>query len=421
LGGEGELGIYKEGKEIEIIPLNQCRLNKQTHISVIHQDKHGDLWLGTHKHGVAIYHPDTKRITCIGDDKDGSLDILCFYEDTDGKIWIGTQSGLYSAYNRELTQEDKINRLLTNKGIRSILRDKNGKLWIGAKGLFLFDDKGQLFQELTTEQSFPIRSVNYLMEDSRKRIWVGTNDGILVFRDASHLEDYSHYGTKEGLQNTNVRAIQEDHDGTIWLSTNAGISRLDEKTKTFYNYNHYDGVPMGDFMDGSTCISTDGILYFGSQGGACYFTPGEVNSIRKPAPVTITQFSIYDKQTESKDTEHPLPLTDANIQLPYNQNTFKISFNVLDYAISSQVEFSYILEGLENTWYNTQGEKQIIFRNIPPGHYTFKVKTRLRNQEWEKDEATLHIRITPPFWLSWYAKLIYALLIILIIYGVSRF
>ena len=213
LGGEGELGIYKEGKEIEIIPLNQCRLNKQTHISVIHQDKHGDLWLGTHKHGVAIYHPDTKRITCIGDDKDGSLDILCFYEDTDGKIWIGTQSGLYSAYNRELTQEDKINRLLTNKGIRSILRDKNGKLWIGAKGLFLFDDKGQLFQELTTEQSFPIRSVNYLMEDSRKRIWVGTNDGILVFRDASHLEDYSHYGTKEGLQNTNVRAIQEDHDG----------------------------------------------------------------------------------------------------------------------------------------------------------------------------------------------------------------
>lgn len=85
LGGEGELGIYKEGKEIEIIPLNQCRLNKQTHISVIHQDKHGDLWLGTHKHGVAIYHPDTKRITCIGDDKDGSLDILCFYEDTDGK------------------------------------------------------------------------------------------------------------------------------------------------------------------------------------------------------------------------------------------------------------------------------------------------------------------------------------------------
>ena len=63
-----------------------------------------------------------------------------------------------------MTQEDKINRLLTNKGIRSILRDKNGKLWIGAKGLFLFDDKGQLFQELTTEQSFPIRSVNYLME-----------------------------------------------------------------------------------------------------------------------------------------------------------------------------------------------------------------------------------------------------------------
>lgn len=421
LGGEGELGIYKEGKEIEFIPLNHCHLNKQTHVSVIYQDKQDNLWLGTHKHGVVIYHPNTKRITRIGDDKDGNLDILCFHEDTDGIMWVGTQSGLYSAYNRKLIYEVEINRQLTNKGIRSILKDHNGKLWIGAKGLFLFDDNGQLFRKLTTEQGWPIRSVNYLLEDSRKRIWVGTNDGILVFRDASHLEDYSHYGTKEGLQNVNVRAIQEDHDGTIWLSTNAGISRLDEMTKTFYNYNHYDGVPMGDFMDGATCISASGSLYFGSQGGACYFTPNEVNSIRELAPVTITQFSIYDKQTESKDAEHPLPLTDADIQLPYNQNTFKISFNVLDYAVSSQVEFSYILEGLENTWYNTQGEKHIIFRNIPPGHYTFKVKTRLRNQEWENDEATLHIRIIPPLWLSWYAKLIYTLLLILFIYGVSRF
>lgn len=421
LGGEGELGVYKERKEIELIPLNQCRLNKQTHVSVICQDRHGNLWLGTHKHGVAVYTPDTKRIICIGDDKDENLDVLCFHEDTDGKMWIGTQSGLYSAYDRKLVQEDHINRQLDNKGIRSILKDKNGKLWIGAKGLFLFDDEGKLFRQLTTDRGFPIRSVNYLMEDSRKRIWVGTNDGILVFRDASQLEDYSHYGIKEGLKNTNVRAIQEDHDGTIWLSTNAGISRLDEKTKIFYNYNHFDGVPMGDFMDGSTCISADGTLYFGSQGGACYFTPGEVSSIRELAPVTITQFSIYDKQTESKDTEHTLPLTHTGIQLPYNQNTFKISFNVLDYAVSSQVEFTYILEGLENTWYNTQGEKQIIFRNIPPGQYTFKVKARLRNQEWEKNVATLSIRITPPFWLSWYAKLVYALLTALVIYGVSRF
>ena len=421
LGGEGELGIYKEGKELELIPLNQCRLNKQTHVSVIRQDKHGDLWLGTHRNGIAIYHPDSKRITCIGNGKESNLDVLCFYEDTDGKMWIGTQSGLYSAYRQKLTPEDSVSNQLTNKAIRSILKDKNGKLWIGAKGIFLFDPEGKLFRQLTIGQGFPIRSVNYLMEDSRKRIWAGTNDGVLMFRDASQLEDYVHYGTKEGLQNANVRAIQEDRNGTIWLSTNAGISRLDERTKTFYNYNHYDGVPMGDFMDGSTCISADGTLYFGSQGGACYFSPNEVNSVREPAPVTITQFSIYDKQIESKDAEHPLPLDGASIQLPYDQNTFKISFNVLDYAVGSQVEFSYMLEGLENAWYNTQGDKQVTFRNIPHGKYVFKVKNRFRNQEWNENAAQLTVIITPPLWLTWYAKAAYVMLFILALYALLRF
>lgn len=71
--------------------------SKQTHISVIHQDKHGDLWLGTHKHGVAIYHPDTKRIICIEMIKMEAWTSYGFYRDTDGKIWIGTQSGLYSS------------------------------------------------------------------------------------------------------------------------------------------------------------------------------------------------------------------------------------------------------------------------------------------------------------------------------------
>ena len=125
---------------------------------------------------------------------------------------------------------------------------------------------------------------------------------------------------------------------------------------------------MGDFMDGSTCITPDGTLFFGSQTGHCYFNPRELSSPREVSPVTITQFFIYNKQTESRDTRLPVPISNRIVELPYNQNTFNISFNVLDYTQSSQVEFSYMLEGLENAWYSTQGDNQVTFRNIPHGN-----------------------------------------------------
>lgn len=229
------------------------------------------------------------------------------------------------------------------------------------------------------------------------------------------------FGAKEGLENTQVRAIQEDHDGYIWISTNGGISRLDEKNKRFYNYNYHDGIPMGDFMDGSTCITPDGTLFFGSQNGACYFNPRELSSPREVSPVTITQFFIYNKQTESRDTRLPVPISNRIVELPYNQNTFNISFNVLDYTQSSQVEFSYMLEGLENAWYSTQGDNQVTFRNIPHGNYVFKVKTRFRNQEWNENAAQLTVVIAPPLWLTWYAKLGYVILFIFALYALLRF
>lgn len=307
--------------------------------------------------------------------------------------------------------------------VHGIIRDKNGKLWVGTfgKGVVVFDEDDKKLYNFTTDHSFPSNAVNYMMEDSRKRILVATREGIIIFKDVSQPNVFVSFGAKEGLENTQVRAIQEDHDGYIWISTNGGISRLDEKNKRFYNYNYHDGIPMGDFMDGSTCITPDGTLFFGSQNGACYFNPRELSSPREVSPVTITQFFIYNKQTESRDTRLPVPISNRIVELPYNQNTFNISFNVLDYTQSSQVEFSYMLEGLENAWYSTQGDNQVTFRNIPHGNYVFKVKTRFRNQEWNENAAQLTVVIAPPLWLTWYAKLGYIILFIFALYALLRF
>ena len=423
LGGEGELGIYEKGKKTKNFSLHEGRLHPQTHINVIYQDKQERLWLGTYKNGILLYTPKDGRITRIGDKGSEFLDICSFSEDINGKIWIGTQTGIYSYFNNQLSYEKELNAQLPDIMVHGIIRDKNGKLWVGTfgKGVVVFDEDDKKLYNFTTDHSFPSNAVNYMMEDSRKRILVATREGIIIFKDVSQPNVFVSFGAKEGLENTQVRAIQEDHDGYIWISTNGGISRLDEKNKRFYNYNYHDGIPMGDFMDGSTCITPDGTLFFGSQNGACYFNPRELSSPREVSPVTITQFFIYNKQTESRDTRLPVPISNRIVELPYNQNTFNISFNVLDYTQSSQVEFSYMLEGLENAWYSTQGDNQVTFRNIPHGNYVFKVKTRFRNQEWNENAAQLTVVIAPPLWLTWYAKLGYVILFIFALYALLRF
>ena len=390
---------------------------------MIYQDKQERLWLGTYKNGILLYTPKDGRITRIGDKGSEFLDICSFSEDINGKIWIGTQTGIYSYFNNQLSYEKELNAQLPDIMVHGIIRDKNGKLWVGTfgKGVCVFDEDDKKLYNFTTDHSFPSNAVNYMMEDSRKRILVATREGIIFFKDVSQPNVFVSFGAKEGLENTQVRAIQEDHDGYIWISTNGGISRLDEKNKRFYNYNYHDGIPMGDFMDGSTCITPDGTLFFGSQNGACYFNPRELSSPREVSPVTITQFFIYNKQTESRDTRLPVPISNRIVELPYNQNTFNISFNVLDYTQSSQVEFSYMLEGLENAWYSTQGDNQVTFRNIPHGNYVFKVKTRFRNQEWNENAAQLTVVIAPPLWLTWYAKLGYVILFIFALYALLRF
>ena len=118
-------------------------------------------------------------------------------------------------------------------------------------------------------------------------------------RDTRTPDDYLTFGNPEGLENTQVRAVCEDRDGNIWVSTNAGISRLNESRKVFYNYDYRDGIPLGDFMDGASLLDSDGTLYFGSQNGTCNFDPSSLFAAQIIAPVTITRFFCI-QQTDGK-------------------------------------------------------------------------------------------------------------------------
>ena len=77
------------------------------------------------------------------------------------------------------------------------------------------------------------------------------------------------------------------------------------------------------------------------------------------------------------------------------------------HLLVNQVEYAYMLKGLEDAWYTVTDPNSVTFRNVPPGDYHFMVKTRIKNQEWSDEVTTLDIHIVPPLWLTWWAKCSY--------------
>ena len=248
-------------------------------------------------------------------------------------------------------------------------------------------------------------------------MWLATGEGLVCFPSARNF-DYQVFQRKEGLPNTHIRAISEDKNGNIWASTNTGISCYITSKKCFYTYDHSNNIPQGSFISGCVTKDHNGLIYFGSINGLCFFNPDiAINSPQIP-PVVITKVRIPGRLTSREKNETAIPISEGEIELTHEQNSFNLTFNVQDYSLANQVEYAYMLKGLENSWYTINEQNSVTFRNIPPGKYEFLVKARLHNQDWSEDTTSLRIHINPPLWLTWWAKLIYILITISIIYTI---
>lgn len=106
------------------------------------------------------------------------------------------------------------------------------------------------------------------------------------------------------------------------------------------------------------------------------------------SPIEIISCESFSKQATGRNFEIAVPDDKGIVRLPYNQNTFRITFTVADYSQNGQVDYAYIMDGQDKSWYYTKKDNTITFHNIAPGNYTFKVKARLKNNDW--DEKTLH-------------------------------
>lgn len=423
VGSENEIIILNDGEIEKIINIQPylSQSNSNVYIKKMKSDRDGNIWIGTSIGHIFLVDSESCQIkkTIVQNNE-----VHVFFEDADGKMWIGTENGLYSFNDDKITSENSINNQLEDKQIYSVIRDRQGKMWIGTfgKGIFVFDINDNIINNIVQETGFFSNAINHLFMDSDGGMWVATRDGLAYLEDTSDFGKYEVYDHNQGLENVFVRSVQQDKQGNIWISTNAGISFWNDVK--FSNYNHLDGTPIGDFTNGSVSLRNDGIMFFSSLNGVTYFNPEELTKEqRQVVPVQIIECLALNKTIEDLGKEILIPdQQSGKIVLPHSKNSFRISFSCPDHSQNKQVEYAYMMENLDNTWYHTQRENQVTFRNISPGEYTFKVKSRLKNQEWDETNiASIDFVIKPPLWLTWYAKLLYVVISIILVFLVIRF
>lgn len=403
----GGINVFDKGKRVAVYKEETGDLTDNS-IQAALCDSEGNLWFGSFMGGVDFYDVKKKSFHQIfPKDKTGE-DVRALYEDAE-YVWIGTSNGIYKVRLHDKGIADHYT--VENNLVRCISKDNLNRLWIGTfgGGLEVFDEHFQCVKLFNVTSLFPSNTINTVYMDSQNRMWIGTGEGLVCF-PSSQSWDYKVYRSEEGLSNVHIRAITEDNHGNIWVSTNKGISCLLKEKEVFYNYDHWDNVPMGNFMSGSVAEAKDGTLYFGSINGLCRFNPDQVLEKRESPAAIITEMRIFGPLRDTDSNEKVMALEgQSEVRLSYMQNNFSVTFNIQNYALADQVEYAYMLKGLENSWYTVTDPNNVTFRNIPPGNYCFQVKTRIRNQEWADEIASLDIRIDPPVWLTWWAKLFYIL------------
>jgi signal transduction histidine kinase/ligand-binding sensor domain-containing protein/DNA-binding response OmpR family regulator len=419
-GSESEILRFKNNQLKESIDIKPVLKNtvSNTYITCIKKDTKGTIWFGTSSGEIFNLNPESKRIKQM--EINGKPEyIYCLFEKSTGEIWAGTLKGIFSHSNNAFSEEANISHQLWDKTVFSIIEDNNGKIWVGTfgRGIFIFGKDNKLLHQHEKGNNFCSNAINHINIDSHGGMWAATRNGVAHFEDASNPTKYEIFDEKQGLFNSFARAVQEDLTGNIWISTNTGISRWNRSTGQFCNYNHHDGAPIGEFTNGCASIDSQGDIFFGSINGLCSVDPAELEfSQPNEAPVRIVECRSLSRQIENENNEILFADENKTIELPYNKNSFRISFSSPDFAQNELVEYACLMEGLDHGWYNTQGDNQVTFRNIPQGEYTFKVKSRLKNQEWDENNiAVQSFIIKPPLWLTWYAKTIYSAAVIGII------
>ncbi|HRP92975.1 MAG TPA: two-component regulator propeller domain-containing protein [Ignavibacteriaceae bacterium] len=417
-----------------------------------------DLWIGTYGYGLFNYNYRSGRISRVNviDDLIKSTSknfIKSLLLDNKNNLWIGYWGVGLARLNTITNQTDYWHHetndqySLSHDDVWVIYQDSKNRIWIGTNGggLNLYSESNnQSFTHFNfidnNKNSLSSNSIYSIAESKQKNntnenttiLWVGTNNGLNKLVINNLKSDFNsllaeikitHYTNKDGLADNSIKSIVEDENGNLWLGTSSGITFFDLQKNTFTNYSNADGVIGNDFNFLSALKLNNNLIFMGSTTGLNYFSSNKIQRSNYQPHVVVTDFQIFNKSVSvnNKNIIHKNILYADEIALAHTDNVFSFQFSALDFNNSSSIKYAYQMEGFDKDWIQSGTRRFVTYTNLNPGKYVFKVKSTNSDGVWCDNTAFINVTISPPWWQTGWAILLYFAVFVFGIWAIIKF
>lgn len=368
-------------------------------------DKYNNLWLGSRTKGVVINNRH------FGNDR-----IDCIIKDHQDRMWI---CGL----SRHLTMASFIGDNYSERhfmvGIpqlspRVMIQDRMNNIWIGTKqGLFYFNPDTLLAcpDAYTQICKFPIMCIH---EDKSGHIWAGTEGkGVIIITNKESKTIKDTLTTINGLTNNAIRFITENSKNEICIGTEDGCTFYRPTDQTTYPFYFSDNQIRNNCSENCRISLSNGNLAFGTMDGIVILNEDYTTKVERKFRLSITDLYINGQSVYQMQDKDYHPLT-KEIHLNYTQNSLTFFFSNFNYG-EYTTNYSYLLQGYDETWSGLSPQNFASYKNLPPDDYILRIKYRKGNGKLTEEEIKFNIHIHPPLWNTIEAWCLYTFLFVLII------
>ena len=387
-----------------------------------------ELWVGTYDNGIYVLNPKTVKIKHHFTVKDPGLGLktnsfITFLKTSGGTVYAGSYSGLYR-FNRETSSFSLLENVAPNAFIHALYEDTRGIVWIGTygRGLYRYDTKSQICEQVISDTgdngSLSNDYITSIYEDRDHNIWFTTEgDGFCYISAAT--ERITRFIPGRDVEFAIYCAVLQDSHGQIWITSTRGLLRYDPSTGKFDVYTRNEGLLGNAFSYNSAYQDKNGRLYFGMVNGLLAFNPAEIKENTYNPPVYFTDLLVNGKEYLGKAAGSPdskSTLVTDRISLKHNQSSLSIDFVSPSFTSPGLTKYRYRMEGADPDWAEISGDHKVNYANLAPGDYRFRVISSTNGNIWSNTEASMRVKISPPWWLSVPAYILYLIAATIISY-----
>jgi signal transduction histidine kinase len=371
----------------------------------------GDLWVGTADGLSQIRKGAVASFTSA----DGLPDdfIRSLHADGDGMLWIGTRRGVTRWSKPGDLDAGLMKTYTTANGLGSnmvgaMARDAHGDLWIATfAGLSRLH--AGLLTNFTTANGLSSNVITAILARANGSLLVGTQDHGWNVWDGNRFSPV----TDHNLGSTTIHAILDDGQNHLWFATGTGLARCDctgsmgpmqsADCAHWLEFGTADGLHSRETAVNShpsAWRAQDGHLWFATPKGLVEVDPAHFPVNDVPPPVVVERFAV-------DDAEQALHGTD--LKVPAGHNHFQFEYAGLSFVAPQKVRYRYKLEGFDHDWTDAGARRTAYYTNIPPGHYTFRVKAANNDGVWNTGGTALEFQLLPHFYQTVWFYLLLAL------------